>query len=51
VFLNAPVDDAAVDDAVGSRVHALISGSVVLYASTAMAWRRVNKESGNGLSD
>jgi hypothetical protein len=43
--------DAVVDDGDGSREHALISGNVVLQASAAIASRRVNRESGNGLSD
>jgi hypothetical protein len=47
---SGPVD-AAVGDPAGSRVQALISGNAVLDASAAMAWRRVNKESDNGLSD
>ena len=47
VFVDAAVDDG---DA-GSRLHADISGNVALHASAAMASRRVNKESDNGLSD
>ena len=43
--------DAVFDDAVGSRLQALIRGNVVLYASAAMASRRVNKGSDNGVSD
>jgi hypothetical protein len=39
------------DDAAGSRVHAFIRGNVVLNATAAMASRRVNKESGNDISD
>jgi hypothetical protein len=43
--------EAVVDPADGSREQADMSGKVVLHASAAMAWRRVNRESGNGLSD
>jgi nicotinic acid phosphoribosyltransferase len=44
------VEDDVDVEAAGSRAHALMSGTVVLYASAAMASRRVNKESDNTVS-
>jgi hypothetical protein len=34
----------------GSRLHADMSGKVAADANLAMTWRRVNKESKNGIS-
>ena len=56
LFDDDPADEAAVDAGApepeaGSRLHADMSGSVAAAdASLAMAWRRVNEESGKGCS-